>query len=311
MSLLHFLVVGATGNLGSKIVRRLLDEKKQHRPDLTVAALVREGSDASKLEALGVKVIRGDMLDPVSLDRAFTGMDGVFMAAASYMARKKGDSANNDDIGNLNLAQAAKRANIKCFVLASVINAEKAPDAPQVRVKVIAEQTLQSLMVPFVSVRTGAFVDQGSEMYENDVKQNKLTSIGDAAESRYTMTTTQLHADTMVRAMFTPAAINQIIDVGFLEPLTTQELADMISQETHRQISVKTVPFWLVRGVLSIAGLFSEFFYHVHVMLLFIHRDGGMHFRGDFSTYERVFGEKPPPAQKEIAIWVKEKGLVL
>ena len=50
------LVVGATGHVGEKVVRRLAERKSE----FDVRALVREGSDASKLEAQGVRVVRGD-----------------------------------------------------------------------------------------------------------------------------------------------------------------------------------------------------------------------------------------------------------
>jgi len=52
------LVVGATGNVGDKVARKLTERKGEFQ----VRALVREGSDASKLEALGVQVVRGDMV---------------------------------------------------------------------------------------------------------------------------------------------------------------------------------------------------------------------------------------------------------
>ena len=57
------LVVGGTGHLGGRVIDQLLDRGK------TVRALVRPSSDASKLEAKGVQIARGDMLDLSSLSR--------------------------------------------------------------------------------------------------------------------------------------------------------------------------------------------------------------------------------------------------
>jgi len=305
------LVVGATGNVGAKIVRSLVREKAR-RPQLQVAALVREGSDASKLVALrGVQVVRGDMLDADSLSRALEGVDAVFMAAASYMGRRRGDSSAKDDAGLRNLVRAAKRASVKCFVLASVINADKAPHVPQLSAKARAEQMLRDARVPFVSVRTGLFLDQGNEMYEKDVRQNTLTSIGDAGAARFTMTTAQLYADTMVRAAFTPAARDHIIDVGFQEPLTVKELADLVSAATHRPIRIRTVPLWAFRFVCSVGAIFSETFANVKAMINFIVQDDGALFRGDFSGYERAFGERVPAAREGVETWARESGLGL
>jgi uncharacterized protein YbjT (DUF2867 family) len=65
------LVVGATGNVGSQVVRRLLEEG---RP---VRALSRT-PEAADLPS-GAELVRGDLTDPASLDNALTGADSVFL----------------------------------------------------------------------------------------------------------------------------------------------------------------------------------------------------------------------------------------
>ena len=65
------LVVGATGNVGSQVVRRLLEEG---RP---VRALSRK-PEASELPS-GAELVRGDLTDPASLENALTGVDAVFL----------------------------------------------------------------------------------------------------------------------------------------------------------------------------------------------------------------------------------------
>ncbi|USY22920.1 NAD(P)H-binding protein [Nocardiopsis exhalans] len=65
------LVVGATGNVGSQVVRRLLEEG---RP---VRALSRT-PEAADLPS-GAESVRGDLTDPASLDNALTGADAVFL----------------------------------------------------------------------------------------------------------------------------------------------------------------------------------------------------------------------------------------
>src|SRR5204862_6979693 len=65
------LVVGATGDLGGRVVDALLERGKR------VRALVREGTDPSRLAAKGVEIARGDMLEPASLERAMSGSNAV------------------------------------------------------------------------------------------------------------------------------------------------------------------------------------------------------------------------------------------
>jgi 2-alkyl-3-oxoalkanoate reductase len=70
------LVTGATGLLGSHIAERLVASGRR------VRALVRETSDTSFLQSLGVELVRGDLTDPESTRRAVRGVEVVYHAAA-------------------------------------------------------------------------------------------------------------------------------------------------------------------------------------------------------------------------------------
>jgi dihydroflavonol-4-reductase len=70
------LVTGATGFIGSVLVRELL--LKQHE----VKALALPGEDTSRLESAGVSVLRGDLTDRESIRGLCDGADTVFHLAA-------------------------------------------------------------------------------------------------------------------------------------------------------------------------------------------------------------------------------------
>lgn len=70
------LVTGATGLIGSVIAQQLRAGGHE------VRALVRQGTDASPIEALGVQVARGDVTDTPSLRPALDGCDGAIHSAA-------------------------------------------------------------------------------------------------------------------------------------------------------------------------------------------------------------------------------------
>jgi len=78
------LVTGATGQLGSAVVRRLLE-----RVDATeVAALARDKNKASDLAARGVSVRIGDYDDTDALDKAMAGVDRVLLIASNNPERR-------------------------------------------------------------------------------------------------------------------------------------------------------------------------------------------------------------------------------
>lgn len=72
------LITGASGFVGSAVVRRLLAEGAD------VRALVRPGSNPVNLEGLKVQRVTGDLLDPESLIRAVRGCEALFHVAADY-----------------------------------------------------------------------------------------------------------------------------------------------------------------------------------------------------------------------------------
>jgi dihydroflavonol-4-reductase len=69
------LVTGATGYLGTELVREL------RRRGRDVRALVRSPAAAARLEGTGAETVEGDVLDTASIDRALEGVARVFHMA--------------------------------------------------------------------------------------------------------------------------------------------------------------------------------------------------------------------------------------
>ena len=72
------LVTGATGFVGSAVVRRLLAAGRD------VRVLARPGGDRRNLDGLAVEIVPGDLTDRTSLARALSGCTVLFHVAADY-----------------------------------------------------------------------------------------------------------------------------------------------------------------------------------------------------------------------------------
>ena len=111
------LVTGASGFVGSAIVRCLLDA------GFHVRALVRPHSRRDNLERLDVELATGDIRDRASLDRAMQGCTGVFHAAADYRMWVPHPSeiyvANVR--GSRNMVLAASRAGVRRMIYTSSV----------------------------------------------------------------------------------------------------------------------------------------------------------------------------------------------
>jgi len=69
------LVTGATGYLGTELVRELRSRDRE------VRALVRSRAAAARLDGLGAEIVEGDVLDPESVKRALDGVTRLFHMA--------------------------------------------------------------------------------------------------------------------------------------------------------------------------------------------------------------------------------------
>ncbi len=113
------LVTGATGHIGNVLVRRLVKNGKK------VRALILRGEDTFPINDLDVERVEGDILDPSSLESAFSGVESVFHLAGiiSIMPGKNPLVWNVNVEGTRNVIQAGLKAGIKRLVYTSSIHA--------------------------------------------------------------------------------------------------------------------------------------------------------------------------------------------
>lgn len=110
------LVTGATGFVGSHLVEQLRGR------GVPVRGLVRPETSSDWLEARGVEIVRGDLLDPDSLDAACAGCAGVFHCAAlAGWVRDPSRYRAVNVRGTASLLNAARRAGADRFVHTSSV----------------------------------------------------------------------------------------------------------------------------------------------------------------------------------------------
>ncbi len=111
------LITGATGFVGSAVVRQLI--KSGHR----VRALIRAGSDRRNLAGLDVETVTGDLKDRASLDRALSGCSILFHVAADYRlwAPRPKEIYDVNVTGTRNVMAAAAEAGVSRIVYTSSV----------------------------------------------------------------------------------------------------------------------------------------------------------------------------------------------
>ena len=129
------LVTGATGQQGGLVARELL------KLGYAVRAFVRDQSSdpAKRLEDLGADLVQGDYDDPASIDRAFAGVDSVFIVGTPYAGAEK------ETEQGIALVDAAVRADVGHIVYSSVAGAAENTGIEHFESKYVVEQHLRSV----------------------------------------------------------------------------------------------------------------------------------------------------------------------
>jgi len=142
------LVTGGSGFVGGHVVHELRGR------DLPVRCLVRDPRKASKLEAWGCELVRGDMTDAASLRGAVEGVETVVHLVAIRQGRER-DFEQIMVEGTRALLAAAKEARVARFVHMSALGtSEQTKDlVPYYRAKWAAEELVRAAGVPYVIFR--------------------------------------------------------------------------------------------------------------------------------------------------------------
>ena len=230
------LVVGATGQLGSVITRRLLEQGRE------VRILVREGSEYRALEAAGARAVVGDLKNRASLDAATRGVDTVLTTANSAV-RSGADNVQTVEIeGNRNLIDAAAAASVKHFIFTSAMGAAPDSPIPFMQGKGLAEQHLKASGVPFTILSPNVFMEVWFPMVIGIPLQTgqPVTLVGEG-NRRHTFVSSGDVAAFATAAIDQPAARRQQVFIGGPDALSWKDVVRITSQVVGRELAIRHV----------------------------------------------------------------------
>lgn len=129
------LLTGATGQVGSVLLGRLLGEEQ------SVRCLVRDPRRLGT-QRVRVQIALGDLSDPLSFRNAMRGVDTVVHLAASIRDQPQGSIEELNGIATWRMVHAARQAGVRRFVFFSVLGASPLHRTRFCRSKTLAEQAV-------------------------------------------------------------------------------------------------------------------------------------------------------------------------
>ena len=144
------LVTGATGQQGGSLASLLL--QKKHK----VYALTRntQSSAAQDLRNKGANVVKGDLDDSDSLERAVKDVESIFLMGTPFEDGTEGETRR----GKL-MADIAKENKVEHLVYSSVANADKNTGIPHFESKYKVEQHIKNLGIPYTIIGPTFFME--------------------------------------------------------------------------------------------------------------------------------------------------------
>lgn len=245
-----FLVVGATGDLGQRVARRLLDSGQP------VRALVRPSTTVSAQAAAGLELAPGDLTDPASLSSACQGVTTVVFTATAIGRRLAGERVSIravDHDGGLRLVEAAEGGGVTRFVYLSFPGADAGVGTPLERAKAAVEERLRSSGMRPVIVRPDAFQEVHlGPLARFDIARGKVSIIGRGDSERRWIATEDVAA--LVAALSVEPDAPEVVEVGGPEAISKNQLIEVAERVSGRKIKTQHMPRSLARLIVKMTA---------------------------------------------------------
>jgi uncharacterized protein YbjT (DUF2867 family) len=290
-SKMKYLVLGATGTVGSNVVRELLARGQQ------VRVLTR---DPAKTRALGpsVETVKGDLLDPATLRTLYDGVDGAFLL----------HPVSQTEAGEgLMAVSAAMGSGLERLVYMSVQHADRAPHLPHFGSKLGVEAAVRASGIAWTILRPSNF-------FQNDLwLRDAITQFGVYPQPLGSVGVSRVDvrdiAEMAAIALTRTGHEGMTYDVVGPRPLTGAQVAEIWSGALGRKVayagddleawerqSLQYLPAWMV--------------YDFKLMYRHFQQQGLLGTDADVMTITRVLGHAPRKledfAAETAATWAQE-----
>ncbi len=230
------LLVGATGLLGGRIARQLLERGN------AVRILVRRGSTYADLVTAGAQAALGDLKDPDSVRAACRGVDAV-ITTANAIGRSGADNLESvDQQGNRNLVDAAAAEGVDRFVFVSALGAAAHHPMQLLRAKGDTEQLLRESGMTWTVLQPNFYMDVWIPAVVGGpaLAGQPVTLVGDGMR-RHSMVAARDVAAYAVAALDHDEAHNETLHIGGPHPVSWLDVVAAFEQELGRDLQVRTI----------------------------------------------------------------------
>ncbi|WP_261817832.1 SDR family oxidoreductase [Vibrio gallicus] len=271
--MMEILVLGATGNTGSEVVRQL----KQQQVDFGIMARNADAATTLDVAPSQVRVSSYDNVD--TMTEAMRGIKKIYVAMPAHPNNQKWIE---------NIVAAAKNANVELIVKLSGMGAKSDAGSEIIRTHVITDDIVKASGISYTIVQPNSFF------------QNLYASLGTInamgqfflplAQAKQSVIDIRDVATVVVSVLTKPDHQNKTYLISGPEALTFTEQAEILSELSGKQIDYIAIPQQAAESAMKEAGMdYWSAEKLAEIMAWFA--------KGDYAdvttTVEKVTGNKP------------------
>ena len=250
------LVAGATGLLGSNIVKRLRQDGRN------VRALSRDSAKLEAAKTLGAEPFVGDMLDRSAMDRACAGVTEIVSTANNVLGKGPTSPNRIDESMYQTLGSAAKAAGVRRWIHVSArdITADSLVDF--FRVKARVDAIVKSSGVPWVTIRPSAYMEVWTGVLfgnpNNPDKPGPVATIFGRGNHTCNFISIEDVTSFVLAVVRDPDVRNEVIDIGGPSEVTLVQFTQPIQRAMGVPEKRRHVPGPVLNIARHVARPFNE-----------------------------------------------------
>jgi uncharacterized protein YbjT (DUF2867 family) len=236
------LLTGATGTIGSALLRRLT------RKGEPVRCLVRDPRRLGD-HRVRVQIALGDLVDPPSFRHALRGVDTVVHLAAAIRDEPRASIEELNAVATLRLVRAAERAGARRFVFFSAMGARHHSRTRFFRAKALASQAVEGSSLETTVFNPSIVYTPGDPWLTLLERFSYLPAIPVSGSGRalYQPIWAEDVADCVVAALMASGPRKRSFELAGPETLSYDEIVRAATRPTGRRRRLAHVPLPLVR----------------------------------------------------------------